>query len=97
MDSSRSGLVEVSSTAGGTSVRVERASIQVCLQFVPFALRGVDHCPQPDEIHIFGGKEEPTKDVECVLIYNEDDGVRHIPPNVYVVLFVKHIMSRCSL
>lgn len=27
-------------------------------------------------MHIFRGKEEPAKEVECVLIYNEEDGVR---------------------
>jgi hypothetical protein len=30
---------------------------------------------QSDEVHIFRGKEEPAKEVECVLIYNEEDGV----------------------
>ena len=61
------------------------------------ALGETNYCHQPDEIHIFGGKEEPTKDVECVLIYNEDDGVRRVLLNVYVILFIKHSMSRCSL
>lgn len=26
--------------------------------------------------HIFLGKEEPAKDVECILIWNEEDDVR---------------------
>ena len=33
---------------------------------------------QPEEVHIFGGKEEEAKEYECVLIYNEVDKVRHL-------------------
>ncbi|KAH8094763.1 RNA polymerase II transcription elongation factor-domain-containing protein [Phellopilus nigrolimitatus] len=30
---------------------------------------------QPDEVHIFRGKEEPSKEIECVLIYDEESGM----------------------
>ena len=31
---------------------------------------------QADEVFQFKGKEEPAKEFDCVLIYNEEDGVR---------------------
>lgn len=29
-------------------------------------------------VHVFSGKEEPAKEVECVLIYDEDSGVSRL-------------------
>ena len=51
-------------------VRLERASAEDSdkLRLRANSLAG-------DEIFQFKGKEEPAKEFDCVLIYNEEDGV----------------------
>lgn len=34
-----------------------------------------DDAPQPRECHVFKGAEQPVKEYDCVLIYDEDLGV----------------------
>ena len=82
VDSAKPGVVEVKQGKGATMVQVERASVQVCASFPRTMFRRVNaqiitaSLTQSDEVHTFRGKEEPAKDVECVLIYDEETGVR---------------------
>lgn len=81
VDSSKPGVVEVKQGKGATMLQVERASVQVRASFRCTRLTALTNLlpgPQSDEVHTFRGKEEPAKDVECILIYDEETGVRVI-------------------
>lgn len=77
MDTAKPGVIEFRKTEEKTSVKVERANTQVrdCLYVLSIPL--ITSVGQNnDEVHLFFGQENPAKDVDCVLIYDEDSKVR---------------------
>ena len=74
IDSTKSGLINVKRGSDSASVSVQRSSTQVRLMFFP-SCKSLT-LQQANEIHLFNGIEQPAKEWECVLIYDEETGVR---------------------
>ena len=75
VDTSKPGVLELT-TKDITTVRVERASQQVNRCGVRCKPRLIARpLAQSDEVHVFRGKEEPAREIECVLIFDPESGV----------------------
>ena len=79
MDTSRPASIEVKKGPENTQIFAEFPSKEVCNEVLIRSVRLMLIIWQ-NEVCTYAGTEIPAKEVDCILIYDEETGVRLMPP-----------------